>query len=415
MTTKKTLKKLLKDYQFIFENLGFKINPNFKKDFLHIARMKTNSTKISFIKADKIEGLKNNIPNFKLKPNDNEQRDKYFTAVKPSRFLNSLVYVDNEKQDLFNKICERFTKDFISNIKSKLVLYSGYDIGEQYNENNVVGCMSRQSKNFFDVYAKTENLQLATLKDDNDTLLIRALLWHDKKHHNYWLDNSYEQSTLNGDNELRKEYQKKLLCKVLENLITKDQKIKTILRKNNIVTFGFGCKFADCLDAEVVQEIEQKYKIKIYKGVKNKTSTITHTDTEGKETERETEQSKDKILLKPIIKDFDYFDFEAFPYSDTFQSISRNSGGWVISDNEGNSDFVCCLDTEGQDKNNFGEQCECCEERFHSDEMYYSEVEGESLCEHCCVYIDERDDYCRENNATYNNYTEQYIYSYDLN
>jgi hypothetical protein len=234
-------------------------------------------------------------------------------------------------------------------------------------------------------------------------LLIRSLLWYDKETNNYWLDNSYEQSTLNGDNELRKEYQKKLLCQVLNHLIKKDQKIKTILRKNNIVTFGFGCKFANSLDAEVVQEIEQKYNIKIFKIQQ------LHTAIE------ETEQSKDKILLKPIIKDFDYFDFEAFPYSDTFQSISRNSGKWYISDNEGDGNFVCCLDTDGQDKNNFGEDCECCQERFAEDEMIYSEVEGERLCEHCSIYIEERDDYVREDNATYNNYTQQYIYSYDLN
>ena len=30
----KTLKKLLKDYIKIFENLGFELNPNFKKEYL---------------------------------------------------------------------------------------------------------------------------------------------------------------------------------------------------------------------------------------------------------------------------------------------------------------------------------------------------------------------------------------------
>ena len=53
----KTLNKLIKDYQKIFENLGFQINQDFKKDYLHIKRMKGNGTKISFIKADKIKGL----------------------------------------------------------------------------------------------------------------------------------------------------------------------------------------------------------------------------------------------------------------------------------------------------------------------------------------------------------------------
>ena len=376
--------------------------------------MQTNATKISFIKKDKIEGLEKNVPDFKLDPKDAEQRNKYFTAVKPSKFLDSMILQDREKEDLFAKICERFTKDFISNIKSKLILYSGDEISEQYNKNNVVGCMSRQCKSFFDVYAQTENLQLATLKDDNDTLLIRSLLWYDIESNNYWLDNSYEQSTLNGDNELRKEYQKKLLCQVLENLISKE------VDKNNL-SFGFGCKFAASLDSLVLQEIAKKYNITIYK--KAKTNTLTRQIDTGKINgfgdvifrKEETEQSKEAILVKPIIKDFDYNNFDAFPYSDTFQSICRSSGKWFISDNEGDECFACLLDTDGQDKNNCGVSCDCCEERFHEDEIYYSDLESERLCSSCSVYVEEREDYCREDNATYNNYSGQYIYSYDLN
>ena len=116
----KTLNKLIKDYAKIFENLGFKLNPDFKKDFLHIKRMKTNGTKISFIKADKIKGLQENIKGFKLKPNDTEQREKYFTAVKPSKFLDSIIVKNNNnslQNSLFSNIAEQFNKDFISNLK----------------------------------------------------------------------------------------------------------------------------------------------------------------------------------------------------------------------------------------------------------------------------------------------------------
>ena len=165
MTTRKTLKKLVKNYSLIFANLGFKLNPNFKKDFLHIKRMESNSTKISFIKKDKIEGLEKNVPNFKLKPNDKEQREKYFQAVKPSKFLASMILQDNDKENLFNHISEQFNKDFINNIKSKLKLFSGDEIAKIYNSASVVGCMSRSCKSWFKVYAKTEGLQLATLQD----------------------------------------------------------------------------------------------------------------------------------------------------------------------------------------------------------------------------------------------------------
>jgi hypothetical protein len=414
METRKTLKKLIKNYSLIFANLGFQLNPNFKKDFLHIERMKSNSTKISFIKKDKIEGLQKNVPDFKLKPKDKEQREKYFTAVKPSKLISSLVLQpDDSKARLFSEISEQFNKDFLSNIKNKLVLYSGNDIAKIYNEASVVGCMSRSCKSWFKVYAKTENLQLATLQD-GETILSRSLLWYDKKTNNYWLDNSYEQSAINGDNEIRKDYQKKLICQVLSHLITKET-------NSNIITFGLGCSFANSLNSCTIEEIEKQYSIKIFRDVKTRRQTEqinTGQDDENGEriyNEQETERSKQRILLKPIIKDFDYSDFDSFPYSDTFQSISKRTGKWLLDDNNGDDDFVCCRSTEGQDENDSGETCSCCDERItNEDYIHYSEVEEEMLCDDCCTYIEERDDICRSDNALHNNYSGVYIYRHDI-
>ena len=411
MKTRKTLKTLVKNYSLILANLGFKLNPNFKKDFLHIERMRANATKISFIKKDKIEGLEKNVKDFILKPNCPEQREKHFTAVKPSKFLSSMILQDDNRADLFSKISEQFNKDFINNIKSKLKFYSGNEIGKIYNLANVGGCMAKGCESWFKVYAKTENLQLATLQDGNTTL-IRSLLWYDKEANNYWLCKSYEQAAINGDNEIRKEYQKKLLCQVIEYLSA-----PTLTNQR----FGFGCNFANSLDPCTIEEIEQEYKIKIFKNVKRKIETeqinTGKVDKNGDRifTEAETERSKKRILLKPIIKDFDYYDFEGFPYSDTFQSIGRSSGKWFINDNSGDGNFVCCRSTEGEDENNSGTNCDCCEERI-TDEDYirYSEVEEEHLCDDCSIYIEERDDTCRSDNALYNNYTGYHIYRYDV-
>jgi len=408
----KTLNKLLKDYQLIFANLGFKINKDFKKDYLHIKRMATNGTKISYIKADKIKGLKENIKGFKLKPNDPEQRNKYFTAVKPSKFLDSMIIAPTNRTTLFNSLSEQFTKDFISNLKSKLVLFSGSDICEQYNINSsIVGCMSGSSENWFRVYARTEGLQLATIQDTEGSILMRSLLWHDKETNNYWLDNSYEQSAINGDNEIRQDYQKKLIAEVLKHLMDKQRETYKTLETPQ---FGFGCAFADRLDNTQVKEIQEKFNVEIFRDVKRKVITETLTDLEGKETERETERSKECILLKPIIKDFDADDFESFPYSDTFQSIGRNSGRWFIDSNSGDDSFICCRSTEGQDENDSGSMCDCCEERTHEDEIHYSEVEQEYLCDECGVWIEERDDTARIGNTTYNNHTGESHYSHDL-
>ena len=417
MQTRKTLNKLIKNYQVIFTNLGFKINPNFKKDFLHIKRMKGNGTKISFIKADKIKGLQENIKDFKLKPNSTEQREKYFTAVKPSKFLNSMILPYQNKEDLFNKISEQFTKDFIFNLKSNLVLFSGDELAEAYSINSsIVGCMSGNNANWFNVYAKTENLQLATLQDDSKTMLIRSLLWYDKENNNYWLDSSYEQSAINGDNEIRKDYQKKLLCQVLEHL----KKEHSVCLTKEEINFAFGCSFAGRLDSSDIEEIEKQYSVKIFTDVKRKrifeTINTGKADKEGNTIykEEETQRSKDRILLKPIIVDYEEDDFTYFPYSDTFQSIGRHSGRWFITDNAGDNDFICCRSQHGEDENADSLSCESCGEHFHEDEIFYSEIEEEYLCDECSIYVEERDSSVRESNAIYNNYTGNYHYRYDI-
>ena len=409
----KTLNKLIKDYQLIFTNLGFKINQDFKKDYLYIKRMATNGTKISFIKADKIKGLEENIKGFKLKPNDTEQREKYFQAVKPSKFLSSMIVQNQSKYNLFNTLSEQFNKDFISNLKSKLVLLSGSDISKAYSSASVVGCMARSCESWFKVYDKTEGLKLATLQD-GETILMRSLLWYDKETNNYWLDNSYEQSAINGDNEIRKEYQKKLICQVIEHLISKE-------KDKEILTFGFGCRFANSLDSQIVEEIAKEYNIEIFRDVKRKiiieTINTGQVDKNGERIykEEETQRSKERILLKPIIKDFDSDDFDSFPYSDTFQSIGRNSGKWFIDDNSGDNDFICLRSTEGEDENNSGEYCACCDDLVRdADYIRYSECEDEMLCDDCCTYIEERDDMCRSENALHNTYSGDYIYRFDV-
>ena len=388
----KTLNKLLKDYAKICTTLGFKINPNFEKDFLHIKRMKTNSTKISFIKKDKIEGLEKNVVDFVLNPNCAKQREKYFTAVKPSKFLASMILQDNSKTDLFFNISLQFSKDFINNLKSKLVLFSENEINEQYSKNSsVVGCMSGMHESYFDVYAQTENLQLATLRDEGDTLLIRSLLWYDKETNNYWLDNSYEQSAINGDNEIRKEYQKKLIIQVLNFLQDEAKK-----------DFNFGCAFAYKLPDEDKLEIEKEYNLKIYTDVQTKKQLCC-------DEKEETENSKNRITLQPLILDFNYDDFESYPYSDTFKSIGRygdnSSGKYFCSSNSGDDDFVCLQSQNGEDENNTGTICQCCDDRYNEDDVSYSDYDDAYYCYDCATYSDYEEDTILNDNLVEHNRT----------
>ena len=197
---------------------------------------------------------------------------------------------------------------------------------------------------------------------------------------------------------------------MIEHLISKE-------KDKEILSFGFGCNFANSLNSCTIEAIEKEYQIKIFKDVKREIITETiNTGKDDKNGERiykkeETERSKERILLKPIIKDFDYSDFEAFPYSDTFRSIGRSSGKWFLNDNSGDTDFVSCQSTEGDDNNDHGTNCECCDERItDEDYIHYSEIEEEYLCDECSTYIEERDDSCRSDNALYNDYSGNYHY-----
>jgi hypothetical protein len=394
MKTRKTLKQLIKSYQLILRHLGFELNPHFKETFLHVERMKTNRTKISFIKPEKIKGLEENLEDFKLNPQDQEQREKHFSAVRPSKFLQSMVVNSDKNNNLLTTISEQFSKDFICNIKHTFELFEGEEIKDIYNTASVVGCMAKSPKSYFQVYADTENLQLATLRDGECTL-IRSLLWYDKETNNYFLDNSYEQMTINGENEIRKQYQARLLDEVL-NYISKTKR-----HSDSSASIGFnrfGCSFLGSLDFTQVEKIKEKYKKEL----------------NGKRIESE---GGEDFVLNPIIKDFDYDDYCSFPYSDTFASIGKygeRTGKWFYSCNEGNSDYVCLRSQDGYDQNNNGIMCECCEERIDEDYIHYSELEEEHLCDDCSCYIEERDDTCRRDNATYNNYTDRYHYSCDL-
>jgi len=407
MTTKKTLKKLVKEYYNILKNLGFKMNDNFKKDFLHIERMKGNETKISYIKKSKIEGLEKNVSNFKLEPNDQEQREKYFTGEKPIKFLNRMITDESKMtKHLFNNIAQTFSNAFLSNIKSKFKIFSGAEIGEQYHKSkNVCGCMSGERIEYFDIYRDTKNLFMVALVDSGDTILTRSLLWKDEENNNFWMEKTYDDSIINGEEELRKEYQLRLMRETLIHISATEKD-----------PFKFGCAedYYNILTIDDKNKILEDFGVEVLKNVMRKKEHQSHTDLEGKTTQRETEESKNSVIVQPMIEDFDADSYDYFPYSDTFKSIGRTTGKYYIDTNEGSDTFVCLRSTEGEDVNNRGVHCECCDTRVDEEEIHYSDCEEEYLCDDCATYIEERGDVCRSENSTYNNYSGDYHYTRDL-
>ena len=85
-----------------------------------------------------------------------------------------------------------------------------------------------------------------------------------------------------------------------------------------------------------------------------------------------------------------------------------------FSDDEDDCDYI--LDnTDGYYTEGNGTMCACCEDNI-SDEDYirYSEVEDEHLCDDCSVYLEDREDVCREHNSMYDSYREVYVYEDDV-
>ena len=213
---KLNLAEMLKNYEQTLTTLGFSIRKDWAKELLFARRMIGNATKISYISKSKIKGLEENVEGFKLDANCSEQRKKYFSAERPNKFFNRIVDTsDNYNSTLLGYISEQFNQTFLSNIKSKFKFFKGEEIANAYHNNSgICGCMSGKSKESFLPYAQTEGLKLATLVDEEGTILIRALLWYCKTSKKYFLDNSYEQKNINGDENLRRTYQGNLLKEV---------------------------------------------------------------------------------------------------------------------------------------------------------------------------------------------------------
>ena len=98
---------------------------------------------------------------------------------------------------------------------------------------------------------------------------------------------------------------------------------------------------------------------------------------------------------------------------DTFRWGKETRNNISFDSDEDNTEYIL-EDTGGNYTEGGGAICDCCGESTHEDEIRFSDCEDENLCDDCSTYIEERDEYCRTDNATYNNYTGNYHYQSDL-
>lgn len=379
---------------------------NYLKNFLplnkefdtykHIGQAISDSLKVSYISAGKIKGIKENTGVIIGKRPTDEQRNKYFTATTIEKLLKKLFIVNtSDESKKFYSIINDIDDYLKQNIKYDFFIdsdVSGFYSNEPEDYNG--SCMAGKPKEFFELYDHINKIDNNTtvkvvgfknnLKPFNNTIFARGLLWC-------------------------KTYNKNTLCektgKIIDTKTTKKYFLDRIYINNKLQNSCF-----EKLQFELFQTIRRIYKIDLL-DVFNATHIKNHIKSKY-------ENNTDKLIFKTG-RTYPSFAFNVdglgslsrFPYMDTFRFVDDYD---TLSIDD--ADAIMILDqTEGNYTESSGCCCDECGSRVDQDDQIYSELDGETLCHNCAVYIDERDEYVNENNAIYNDYSGQHHYRDDLN
>ena len=368
MKTQNTILKAV-NYLSIYETK----NKNFD-NFKFVGRSIDNPLKVSYIKQEKIDSLLE-YTNTKI-VGTKTQRQKHFITTSIYKLLNSMFVVKDDSRiiGIATDIEKQLKRDFCDNAQ----LFFEDDLSGFYSQENKDyiytnngSCMNKKPATYFEIYEKFINTkaQIVGLKVGR-RVVARAILWTktDKEtaKKDYYLDRIY-------------------ICKEFENSIQAElqsklyNKIKRALR-------------LDLLNCNSIEHIKALHK--------------------------NNEKAKTNGRLFPSftiqISQDNFFSLTNYPYMDSFRWGEETSNNIIFDMDEDKIDYIL-EDTSGDYTEGGGGVCECCGERFHEDDLYWSEAEGEQICADCGVYVEERDDTIREEYTIYNEYTQNYHYKYDLN
>tara|TARA_Y100001973_G_scaffold69725_1_gene101719 strand:- start:36 stop:1139 length:1104 start_codon:yes stop_codon:yes gene_type:complete len=345
--------KLINDFKKTLETLGFTLA---KHQPLHAKRQETNQLQISCISKKKIDAILENT-GIVINPRKKEHREKYFSGVKPIKFLRMLVEEDsNFELGTFNMLADNFLEQFTKGLVLTVWRNMDVEIPKVYslvpNELNDNGkrtfitgsgsCMQGKNKEYFEIYKDTKGLEIVTLEDSAGNLYGRALLWSAPDTELKYLDRIYIADSLSGSDKIRATYQAQIYRSVCKMLKVDKINCYSLSHFSNLLT----------------------------------------------ETEKDA-QSKPPNPFNPRLKDgADAMDYDYFPYADTFQGLSGDR--WA-TDSEGED--VGLTNTDGTNANDNTYCCDSCGDRVHEDDIYYAEQDDEYLCENCCTYSDYEDNY----------------------
>jgi len=373
MKTQNTIKKAI-EYLSIYATKSENFN-----SIKFIDTSIDNPLKVSYIKQEKINSLLE-YTGTKIKGTA-EQRKKYFTSTSISKILSKMFINEGEKQatissDIDKQLRINYCKNVDLFIEDDLKgFYSQENTNYIYNSNG--SCMSKKPATYFEIYSNfiDTKAQIVGLKVGK-SVVARAILWTKTNNMKTFTDGSFEKKyfldRIYISNEFQNSNQSELQAKLYH-------KIKRALKLKKLDCYSFT-------------------HIKAIKGDKEKLNFF---------------NSASYPSFSIQINQNTFFDLEHYPYMDSFRWGTELSQNIKFDANEDSQEYIL-EDTGGGFTEGGGYICDCCGERYSEDEIRYSEVEEEYICDNCSIYIDERDDIVREENAVYNDYTGLYHYADDI-
>lgn len=389
MTNKKTIKAAI-EYLSIYATKSEKHN-----DFKFIDTSIDNPLHVSFIQQDKINSLLEHTGQKIV--GTPEQRKKYFTSTSIQKMLGKMFINEGDKQatisaDIDKQLRKNYCKNVDLFIEDDVAgFYSQDNKNYIYNPNG--SCMAKKPISYFEIYDKFINTkaQIVGLKVGK-SIVARAILWTKTLIHKKDVD----------------QYDKKN-NKTTFKVETHREKLYFLDRI--YVSSGFQNSNAEELQNTLYNRIKRALKLK-----RLDCYTIAHIKRGQAQIVGEEANFFHSVSypdFKIQINSDKFLELTNYPYMDSFR-WGRNLGENISFDmDEENADYIL-ESTAGYYEEGNRSCCDCCGEYCEDDYIHYSDIEEEHLCDECSIYIEERSDICRTENATYNNYTGDYHYANDL-
>jgi hypothetical protein len=358
---------------------------NYLKIFLplHIGQAISDPLKVSYISQGKIKGIKENTGiEISNRPTD-DQRNKYFTATSIEKLLKKLFVVNTSDEskkmyDVVNNIDDYLKQNLDYNFFVDTDV-SGFYSNEPENYNG--SCMAGKPESYFELYDyindhPTNDVEVKIVGfKTQDLVLARGLLW----------------------------------CKTyrdaLGGITAKAYFLDRIYIHNKLQNSSFAK-----LQFELYQTIRKYYKADELRAF-NKTQIESYILHKYDNTSKFI--FKCKISYPSFAVNIEGYEetLSRYPYMDTFKYIDESE---VLSIDDCD-DTVKILDqTDGHFTESNNCCCDECGDAVHRDESIYSELDDQTLCDDCAVYVDERDSYANRNNTYYNDYSGSYHHEDDI-